>query len=367
MKTNLQNLFDSFLRILAAVIVLVGSFDLFLKLIEVLQTKTGFEFSYWGSIGPTYEMLIYIGILLGITWSVYAQRKKQLSNVLRNFCQIFIRMWLAFLISSYGFAKIMKTQFQIPEHIKDIPMSAQHPFNLTWYYFGFSREYALILSGVEIGGSLLLLFRKTRLLGAAILFPAMLNILFINKYYHINPWSFFASVFFTLGTAYLLLIDYEKLLNCFFDFGNIPKIKTSSLWKAFLKALVMVASFGLIWMYAHDSPSNNTYLKGVWSIESLQKDGEEPIFPNQTELVLTKLYFEYASPGQTVLEFNHFSNRENAKYKLNKDMDSLTIYSRFGPFVLGISQIDSKTLRLIGLHGSDSIKLNLIKIRETSR
>ena len=37
MKPIRQQLFNSLLRILASVIVLVGSFDLFLKLIEVLE------------------------------------------------------------------------------------------------------------------------------------------------------------------------------------------------------------------------------------------------------------------------------------------------------------------------------------------
>ncbi|MFY0689267.1 MAG: hypothetical protein JXQ90_19005 [Cyclobacteriaceae bacterium] len=318
MNVNRQQLFDFILRILASVLTLVGAFDLFLKLIEVLETKTGFEFSYWDAVATIYKILIYTGFALGILWSIYIDRKEELSASIQNYSQIFIRIWLAFLISTYGFAKILKTQFQVPEHIKDIPMSAQHPFNLTWYYFGFSREYALILAMVEIGGSLLLLFRKTRLLGAALLFPAMLNIVFINKYYYINPWSYFASILFTLGTLYLLLIDYDKLKNCFLDFGLLSRITFTHIWKGLLKAMVIAASFGLICMYANDSQPNKTFLKGVWSVESMEMEGDSVIYPNNRDSVLTKLYFEYASPGRTILEFNHHFNRKQVNYRLSQ-------------------------------------------------
>lgn len=367
MNSFRSQLFNTLLRIFATVLVLVGTFDLFIKLIEVLENKLEFEFFYWESVITIYRVLISLGFVLGILWSVYIDRKEKLSQALQNFSQLFIRIWLAFLVSSYGFAKILKTQFQVPEHIKDIPMSAQHPFNLTWYYFGFSREYALILAMVEIGGSLLLLFRKTRLLGAAILFPAMLNIVFINKYYHINQWSLFASIFFTIGTFYLLLIDFDRLKNCFLDFGIFPKISTTNIWKAFLKALVIFASFGLVWIYANDTAPNTTFLKGVWSVESIKKGSENALNPSQPDSILTKLYFEYSSPGNSVLEYNNIFIREYVNYKLSEDEDSILFNTHSGLMGLSINRLDDKTIELTGAHGEDSITLIIKKVREASR
>jgi hypothetical protein len=51
---------------------------------------------------------------------------------------------------------------------------------LTWYYFGYSLVYGCIVAAIQIGGSLMLLFRKTLLLGVIILFAFMLNLTLIN-------------------------------------------------------------------------------------------------------------------------------------------------------------------------------------------
>ena len=51
---------------------------------------------------------------------------------------------------------------------------------------------------LQLGGCLLLLYRRTRLLGVMILLPVMSNILFINVFYGINPGALNTSVFILL-------------------------------------------------------------------------------------------------------------------------------------------------------------------------
>ena len=56
---------------------------------------------------------------------------------------------------------------------------------LTWTYFGFSHGMSAIIAFAQIGGSVLLLFRKTALLGVCLLLPVLLNIILIDIFYEI--------------------------------------------------------------------------------------------------------------------------------------------------------------------------------------
>jgi hypothetical protein len=291
------------MRILASILVLVGALDLFLKFIELMELESEFVFPYWDAVNPIYRILVYLGIAFGVIWTFYENKKESISIALQNYAQQFVRIWLAFMIGGYGFAKVLKTQFQVPEHIKDIPMGEQHPFWLTWYYFGFSREYALILAAVEIIGPILLLFRKTRLLGAVFLFPAMVNVLLINKYYHINPDAFLASIFFTLGVLYLLLLDFPILKATFLSFKSDLNIQSygKTILKNVVRLSIIVTSFGLIWLYAHDKEPNQKFLRGVWEVESTKNTGDS---------ILAKVYFEYHPKGEAILLFNYNPKKE---------------------------------------------------------
>ena len=59
-------------------------------------------------------------------------------------------------------------------------MSSLTGYELTWFYYGYSRIYSVILGMTQVGGGGLLLFRKTALLGAFLMLPVIVNILLID-------------------------------------------------------------------------------------------------------------------------------------------------------------------------------------------
>ncbi len=361
-------LFNLLMKILASILVFIGLLDLLLKVIEVLEMKLGFEYSYWEQMPAVDNFLVIVGFIVGILWHYYAQQRGKISANLSYLSQALIRFWLAFMIAGYGFAKVLKTQFQVPEYIKDIPMGEQHPFWLTWNYFGFSREYALLLAAVEVGGSILLLFRRTRLLGASILFPAMANIVLINKYYYISPAAYTAALFFTLGLAYLLLLDFEKIKTCFFSLGQeFTRYNfTGSILKNILRVATLSLSFGLIWLYANDHTPNTTFLKGVWLVDSLKYNKEPALQPNASDSLLSRLYFEHKRGGETILEYNSHHRREYTHYRLSENEDSLYLRTDQRTLPFKIYKSEGKKLELGGIYGGDTISIHLKKIREPS-
>ena len=96
-----------------------------------------------------------------------------------------MRYLSAWLLFSYGLSKLAGVQFTLHQDIAQRPIGSLSGFQLTWYYYSYSHVYASILGWTQLIGGALLLFRKTALLGAAIMTPVMANILMINMFFHI--------------------------------------------------------------------------------------------------------------------------------------------------------------------------------------
>lgn len=164
----------------------------------------------------TAGILLIFAPVWAIIWH-YKQSKGTIHSQ-KHFAVLYtiIRYTLAFNISVFGWSKLLQLQFRVPEAIASGPMNQQPGEWLTWYYFGYSYSFILILAFVQIVGATLLLFRKTLLLGTIILFALMLNITLINICYSMNLGALLMSVLITIGITFLILVHYKKLIMFFF-------------------------------------------------------------------------------------------------------------------------------------------------------
>jgi len=94
-----------------------------------------------------------------------------------------VRYSLAIVMMSYGLFKIQGAQGNII-----YPFSAwQHPLEqisgkqLTWAFLGYARWFSILMGLFEFIPACLLLFRRTYLLGALLLFPMTLSVFLINQ------------------------------------------------------------------------------------------------------------------------------------------------------------------------------------------
>jgi hypothetical protein len=76
-------------------------------------------------------------------------------------------------------SKLLHLQFNMSSELAQRPIGSLNGYQLTWFYFGYSRVYACILGLTQVTGATLLLFRKTTLLAGLIMLPVMVNILLI--------------------------------------------------------------------------------------------------------------------------------------------------------------------------------------------
>jgi hypothetical protein len=335
--------------------------NILLQCIGKIQFVLGVEQISESANNYIYIGCIVIGLTIGILWSIifslHAAREKFYLLV-----QSGIRFLLAYAISTYGFAKVFKHQFSVPEYIKDIPIGEQSGFWLTWCYFGYSYPFSVTIAIGQIVGSLLLLFNRTKLLGTFIVLPIMLNIVFINIFYDINFGAFINSLIYTLGLTFLILLNYKELVEIFFrTTDTVNTFNAKSILKITIKALMIVSALGstLLNQYLF---RDNSIVEGVYATKNITKNNVTFDSKNKSDSTLTKVYFEYE--GLAIIEYNDHHRRTYNNYKIDKKAILLFFQSDHQQIdTLKADIADLANLNFMGKIGNDSIRVNLKKIR----
>lgn len=126
-----------------------------------------------------------------------------------------LRYLSAFLLLLYGTSKLLGRQFSVPPGLALRPVGSLSGRDLAWYYYSYSHVYATLLGLIQLAGAALLLFRKTTLLGAAVVMPVITNILMINVFYFIAWGATCTSTFIFAAMVAVLWHDRNALLGVF--------------------------------------------------------------------------------------------------------------------------------------------------------
>jgi len=170
---------------------------------------------------PVVFSLVGLALLLSIVfpfiWQYKEKRNRWNTAKIYTWLYNLIRNGVAFNLMSFAWKKFFGLQFNTQAHTSDLPFSQQTGEMLTWNYFSYSHTFSLIVACLQLAGAIMLLFRRTLLLGSVIVFSLMLNITLINICYHLNLGALLQSVVATLATVFILLLHYERLLVFFIN------------------------------------------------------------------------------------------------------------------------------------------------------
>jgi hypothetical protein len=135
-------------------------------------------------------LLILILVIVSLLFSLllhYMEKRKGYNLNLENKIRPIIRYYLALILFIYGFSKVFKAQFYLPEpnllftHLGNLDKDI-----LFWSTIGSSRSYSIFLGIIEIIPALLLLFRKTAFIGSLMATGVLLHVVAINFSYSIS-------------------------------------------------------------------------------------------------------------------------------------------------------------------------------------
>lgn len=214
----------------------------------------------------------------------------------------FCRYFVAFVIITYGWAKITGSQFTVLDSELDKPLGEVSGFWLTWHYFGFSPFYGNFIALVQIVAGFLLIWRKTVLPAACVLFGVVGNIILIDIFYAVDLGALMMAGVLAGGLFIILSFHRRELIDLFWTRQNsvFPDVKNTPLFRA-------LRVFAIVWLIlippscayyvAHYTNRFPTELDGKWQVVETTApitDGDQP---------LTKIYFEYNRAFMTVFRF----------------------------------------------------------------
>ncbi|MCV2485141.1 hypothetical protein OD917_09420 [Flavobacterium sp. SH_e] len=276
-------------------------------------------------------------------------------NLILNTIQIVLLYYLACIMLKYGFDKIFKAQFYLPEpNILYTPLGMLDKDILFWSTMGTSYRYNLFMGLMEVIPALMLFYNRTRILGLFILFGVLINVVSINFGFDISVKLY--SLFLLL-ICFLLLVPSLKKLAQFFILNKpslLSPFKGSDLIfskskRFILKAILLLFIFmECLFPYIqkgnfNDDNSPRNPLHGAYEVVKI----EEMITAKSTlNLHLKRIFihrndyliFQYAddamedfyletnSPNELTLK-NYNGQKIKLEYKYSKDLKRLELYS----------------------------------------
>lgn len=267
-----------------------------------------------------------------------------------------LRYGIAFDLAAFGIHKFFGFQFYAPMGMLDIPFMEISKRWLLWAYFGRSPEFIAVIAIIQIIGALLLLFNRTRLLGVFILLPVMLNIIFLDIFYNIELGVLVHALFLLAGLIYLLMLDYDRLVDFFLKHKPQESINISNAVKFVGRISIIVVPLLLVAIIG--VPNKQPEITGKYSV----KGTHDAVC---SDSVLSVVYIDR---GELVFQFNSLSRRVHGEYtfdKQNKTFKSVLHYParlKGKEFTGKIEKQNDATFRLKGIIGGDSTNVVLEKL-----
>jgi hypothetical protein len=234
--------------------------------------------------------LVFLGVLGTVIWSIL-DRKRVTYATLHYWLCILIRYSLALTAFSYGILKVFAMQMIFPS-ISQLatPLGDYLPMRFSWLFIGYSAPYQIFSGVAEVLVALLLVWRKTALLGAILAIGVFGNVVMLNLSYDI-PVKIY-SINLLVASIFLAWQERERLfaffiLNRTVVPSSLFEKKYQGKWKKstriILKAAFIILSFGFTTKnyydyYAEFHKNEFRVLEpiqpGMYHVETFAKNGD---------------------------------------------------------------------------------------------
>jgi hypothetical protein len=189
-----------------------------------------------GSGDTTYNYLLILALFViavagAIVWSLLDRRATDYSGP-RDVLRSYLRYTLAFVLLSYGLLKVTFDMNQFPENTAyqlDKTWGSSSPMNVLWAFMGASRPYTFIAGLGETLAAILLIWRRTMLLGALIALGTMTNVMLLNYCYDV-PVKIY-STHLVMMAIMIILPDARRVANVLFLNRVAEPTTPSSIWQ----------------------------------------------------------------------------------------------------------------------------------------
>jgi len=161
-----------------------------------------------------------VSLVIGVLWTLLDRRRSHYVG-LHGWLRVFARYALAFALCAYALSKVVPSQFgSLGETQLSKPLGQLSPMSLLWNFMAFSSSYTMFGGLAEMVPALLLVFRRTALLGSLIAFAVLLNVVMLNFCYDV-PVKLYSLNLLLLST-FLIIPKTQRLLGFFVFNRTLP-------------------------------------------------------------------------------------------------------------------------------------------------
>jgi len=180
------------------------------------ETGTGDTILNWIAVG----IMLVVAILLTLIWTAIAElrspeRRSLAYPRLFFWFRLTIRLTLGVAMLNYGLSKLFPLQMAPPSlDVLNEPLGNTSPMTMLWTLIGLNPVYEMLCGAAELTAGILILFRRTGLLGALLTAFLATNIVLYNFCYDV-PVKLYAAHLVLMSIA-LIIPDMPSLINFFF-------------------------------------------------------------------------------------------------------------------------------------------------------
>ena len=153
--------------------------------------------------------VLVLALIVGLVLLLRTPKEQELHQWYYGW-RTFLSYYIAFQLLLYGFNKVFKYQFYLPEPNTLYTTVGETPRDLLfWSLMGTAYGYTVFAGILEVLAALFLLFRKTRLLGALLAAIVLTHVVAVNFGFNISVKTY--SLFYLIFTGIILLPHLKRL------------------------------------------------------------------------------------------------------------------------------------------------------------
>lgn len=296
-----------------------------------------------------YMLVLCLFLLSFLITSILFFFSKKVFETSTNFYSIshkIISYYLAMQLIKYGFDKVLKTQFYLPEpNILYSEFGSLSKDILYWSTMGTSSLYNNILGGIEIFIACLILFKRTRTLGLMLSVGLLVNIVAVNFSFNISVKLY---SLFLLFLSLILLKTQLKLLYQFFInnkmvqlpvIWEIPFLKNNTFYKSISKTIVVITIFTEAALpYFSNKSIDNEFVKnqfqGAYKVDSVVSKNIIPEFDTSIKRVFihSNNYIIFQKNNGIMVDYKLFIDTINRQFYLQDYQLNITKFKYINRF-----------------------------------
>lgn len=234
-------------------------------------------------------ILLVLALLAAGIWSGLDRRRPHYQT-LSAWLRFLIRLTLGFGMLTYGLVKLFPLQMPVPSMASLAePLGMHSPMAVLWAFIGMNPVYEMICGTAELIGGILLLFRRTALLGALVTAFVVTNVVLYNFCFDV-PVKLY-SVHLLLLALFVTLPDAGQLIRFFWLHqpaaptgiwvppATRPWFRRTTIGIEVGFALLALggSAYGALqsWRTTHAARVAPSPLRGVWRIDSATSVGAD--------------------------------------------------------------------------------------------